>query len=212
MMTRLDVWLGQATKHLSKNSVDRVRGEIREHCEAAREAALGDGASEDEADLRAVTALGKATTANRQYRKVLLTSAEAKMLRNGNRESRAVCSRPWLKSLLLAIPAMALLAAAVLFLKGTTAIAQVLLIGGLGVGFVLAMPFLPIYTPARSRVLRVVKYAVLFGMVVLPFGADALHWSWLLLSCLWPIAWIEWTRMSIRRKLPAAEWPKNLYL
>jgi hypothetical protein len=192
--------------------VDRVRSEIQEHYEAAREAALGGGASEDEADRVAVNALGKATIANRQYRKVLLTSAEAKMLRNGNWEARAFCSRPWLKSLLLAIPAMALLAAVILFLNGTTAIAQVLLIGGVGVGFVLAMPFLPIYTPARSRVLRVMKYAVLFGMVVLPFGTDALRWSWLVFSCLWPVAWIEWTRMSIRRKLPVAEWPKNLYL
>ncbi len=211
-MNRLDVWLGQATKHLSKNSADRVRSEIREHYEAAREAALGDGASDEEADGRAVDALGKATTANRQYRKVLLTSREAKMLRNGNREARAVCSRPWLKSLLLAGPAVALLAAVVFFLNGTTSIAQVLLIGGVGVGFVLAMTFLPIYTPSRSRVLRVVKYAVLFGMLVLPFGTDALRWSWLEFSCLWPIAWIEWTRMSIRRKLPVAEWPKNLYL
>jgi hypothetical protein len=211
-MTRLDVWLGQATRHLSKNSVDRVRNEIGEHYEAAREAALGDGASEDEADRVAVNALGKATTANRQYRKVLLTSAEAKMLRNGNWEARAVCARPWLKSLLLAIPATAVLAAVVLFLNGATDMARLLLMGGLGVGFVLAMPFLPIYTPARSRVLRVVKYAVLFGMVVLPFGADALRWSWLVCSCLWPVMWIEWTRMSIRRKLPVAEWPKNLYL
>jgi len=211
-MSRLDVWLNDATKHLSKNSVERVRSEIREHYEAAREAALGEGASEDEADRVAVNALGKATTANREYRKVLLTSAEAKMLRNGNWETRAVCSRPWLKSLLLAVPATAILAAVVLFLNGTTDMARLLLMGGLGVGFVLAMPFLPIYTPGRSRVLRVVKYAVLFGIVVLPFGTDALRWSWLVFSCLWPVAWIEWTRMSIRRKLPVAEWPKNLYL
>ena len=58
-MNRLDVWLGQATKHLSKNSADRVRSEIREHYEAAREAALGDGASDEEADGRAVDASGK---------------------------------------------------------------------------------------------------------------------------------------------------------
>jgi hypothetical protein len=192
--------------------VDRVRSEIREHYEAAREAALGDGASEEEADRRAVNALGNATTANRQYRKVLLTSAEARMLCEGNWETRAVCARPWLKSLLLAIPATAVLVAMVLFLSGTTAIARLLLVGGLGVGFMLGTPFLPIYTPARSRVLRVVKWVVLVAIVVLAFGPDALRWSWLMFSCLWPVAWIEWTRMSIRRKLPVAEWPKNLYL
>ncbi len=134
------------------------------------------------------------------------------MLRNGNWEARAVCARPWLKSLLLAIPATAVIVAMVLFLSGTTAVAQTLLIGGVGVGFMVATPFLPIYTPARSRVLRVVKWAVLVAIVVLAFGPDALRWSWLLFSCLWPVAWIEWTRMSIRRKLPVAEWPKNLYL
>jgi hypothetical protein len=211
-MTRLDVWLNDATKHLSQNSVERVRSEIREHYDAAREAALGDGASEEEADRLAVHALGNATTANRQYRQVLLTSAEARMLRNGNWEARAVCARPWLKALLLAIPATAVVAAVVLFLNGTTDIARLFLTGGLGVGVVLATPFLPIYTPARSRVVRVVKYAVLFCLVVLPFGTDALRWSWLVVSCLWPIIWIEWTRISIRRKLPVAEWPKNLYL
>ena len=38
------------------------------------------------------------------------------------------------------------------------------------------------------------------------------HLSWLLISCLWLVARIEWTRVSIRRKLPVAEWPKQLYL
>jgi len=52
---------------------------------------------------------------------------------------------------------------------------------------------------------------VLAGTLLLAFGPDALKWSWLT-SCLWPLAWIEWTRISIRRKLPVAQWPKQLYL
>lgn len=211
-MTRLDVWLEEATRRLATNSAAQVRTEIQEHYEAAREAAIADGATGDEADRLAVNALGKAATANCQYRKVLLTSAEARMLRDGNREARAICSRPWLKMLLPAIPVVALLAAAVLFLSGSRAIAGVLLVGGLGIGVLFAIPFLPIYTPSRSRTFRVVKCAVLVGMLLLAFGPDAFKWSWLLISCFWPFAWIEWTRMSLRRKLPVAQWPKHLYL
>lgn len=37
--------------------------------------------------------------------------------------------------------------------------------------------------------------------------------SWLMLiSCAWPLLWVEWTLFSLRRKLPVAEWPKQLYL
>jgi hypothetical protein len=36
--------------------------------------------------------------------------------------------------------------------------------------------------------------------------------SWLLFSSLWIIVWTERTRASIRRKLPVAAWPKQLYL
>ncbi len=211
-MTRLEVWLREATRRLSRNAAAQVRAEIQEHYESAREAAMDNGASGKEADRLAVNALGKATTANRQYRKVLLTSAEARMLREGDWEMRAICGRPWLKLLLRAIPVAALLAAVFLFLRGATALAQMLLIGGLGVGLLLAVPFLPVYTPRRSRVFRWVKCVVLGGILLLAFGPDALRWSWLLISCLWPMAWMEWTRMTIRRKLPVAEWPKHLYL
>ena len=173
---------------------------------------MSSGATADEADRLAVTALGDAKTANCQYRNVLLTSAEARMLREGNWEARAVCSRPWLKWLLLAMPVAALLAAAALFLTGAIAVARVLLVGGIGMGLLFAAPFLPVYTPSRGRVFRRVKWVVLIGTLVLAFGPDALKSSWLLISCLWPLAWIEWTRVSIRRKLPVAEWPKQLYL
>ena len=48
--------------------------------------------------------------------------------------------------------------------------------------------------------------------LALPFGPNTLKWSWLLISCLWPVFWVEWTRASIRRKLQVADWPKQLYL
>jgi hypothetical protein len=173
---------------------------------------MSGGATADEADRLAVTALGDAKAAGCAYRKVLLTSSEARMLRDGNWEARTVCSRSWLKWLLLAAPVTMLLSASGFFVSGEIAVARVLLAGGLGMGLLFTAPFLPIYTPSRSRVYRRVKWLVLIGALVLAFGPDALKSFWLLASCLWPIAWIEWTRVSIRRKLRVTEWPKQLYL
>ena len=160
----------------------------------------------------ALSALGDAKTANREYRKVLLTSAEARMLRDGNWEARAVCSRLWLKRLLLATPTAALLAAAGCYLVGSIDAARVLLAAALGIGIFFAGPFLPVYTPLRGRIYRCVKCVLMIAALALAFETAELKSSWLLISCIWPFAWIEWTRMSIRRKLPVAQWPKQLYL
>ena len=161
----------------------------------------------EEADRSAVVALGDAKTANHQYRNVLLTSAEARLLNEGNWEARAVCSIAGLKWMLLAAPVSALVAATVLFLMGNLEIARVLLSGGIGMGLVFGAPFLPVYTPRRSRIFRWAKWIVIAGVLRLAFGPDALKWSWLLFSCLWPMAWVEWRRVSIRRKLPVGQWP-----
>jgi hypothetical protein len=80
MTNGLDRWLKQATRRLSNDSTLQVTTEIREHYESAREAALESGATADQAEEVASTALGDAKRANRQYRKVLLTSAEARLL------------------------------------------------------------------------------------------------------------------------------------
>ena len=211
-MTELDSWLAQATRHLSKDSGARVRSEIQEHFEAAREAAISNGATADEAGRSALAALGDAKAANCQYRRVLLTSEEARMLRESNWEARVVCSRPLLKWLLLAMPVATMLAAVALFLTGKSSLARVLLAGGIGMGLLFAAPLLPIYTPSRSRVFRYMKCVVLLVTLVLAFGPNSLKLSWLLITCLWVLVKVESTRVSIRRKLPVSEWPKQLYL
>jgi hypothetical protein len=211
-MTALDNWVRQATRHLSRGSAARVRAEILQHYDAAKDSAISSGATAEEADRTAMTALGDAKTVNCQYRNVLLTSDEAKMLGEGNWEAKAVCSRPWLKWVLLAIPPACLLAGTAFLLAGAITIARVLLVASVGTGVVLAAPFLPIYTPARARIFRLVKWSVLIGTFAVALGPDALKFSWLLTSCLWPLVWIEWTRVSIRRKLRVADWPKQLYL
>lgn len=205
-MTRLDNWLDQATRCLSADSKTRVRNEIQEHYDSALADALHRGASNDEADRSAVTALGDPKVANREFRAVLLTSTEARVLRDGNWEARAFCSRAWVKWLLPAIPVMGATVGAVLAKE------WMILAAGLACGFNLSAPLLPIYTPARARLFRYIKWALFAGVLAFAFGPNALRWSWLLVSCLGPVAWNEWTRMSIRRKLPVAEWPKQLYL
>ena len=66
--TPLDVWIGRATHDLSLTSAAQVRAEIQEHFESAREAAIGAGASPNDADRAAVAALGDPRAANCEYR------------------------------------------------------------------------------------------------------------------------------------------------
>jgi hypothetical protein len=209
----LNDWLQQATRGLAKDSAAQVRIEIREHYESAVMIAINHGATAEEAHRSALTALGEAKDANCQYRKVLLTSAEAKMLREGNWEAHAICFHPWLKGLLLALPVLALAIAAASFLTGASTLAWTLLAGGTAMGLILTAPFLlPIYTPSRGRAFRYAKWLIILAVFGLVFWPDVLKSSWLLCSCLWPMVWIERTRTSIRRKLPIAQWPKHLYL
>jgi hypothetical protein len=208
----LHAWLARATCQLSADSAAQVRTEIAEHYDSARESAISSGATPHDADRLSVTSLGDPRVANRQYRRVLLTSAEARMLRQSNCEVRAVCSHRWLKRLLISSPMGALLAAAAFFITGHTSVAQGLLAGSIGMVFAFTAPFLPIYTPPRARVFRGLKWGAMIGAVLFAFGPNALESAWLLISCLAPLVWIEWTRHSIRRKLPIAKWPKQLYL
>jgi hypothetical protein len=206
-MTRLESWLTQATCRLASDSAAQVRTEILQHYECAREAAMNGGATADEADRIGVRDLGDAKTANRSYRKVLLTSGEARMLREGNWEARALCSVSPLRWVFLALLVIALCAAVRLFLTGASTEALNVLCGAIAIGLLFSAPFLPLYTPSRARVFRFVKWIVLLGTLGL-----VLQSPWLFVSCLWPIVWVEWTRISIRRKLPVAKWPKQLYL
>jgi hypothetical protein len=211
-MTRLDAWLQQATRRLAKESAAQVYTEIHEHYESAREAAMSAGASADEADQQAIAALGDARTANCEYRKVLLTSAEAKILRQGNWEARAICSRVWLKQTLVALSFAMLIGAELFFVRGATETARILFVLGLGMAMLFLGPTLPVYTPSRGRIYRAIKWLLMIAMLVLVMGADTLKWSWLLISCMWPVFSVEWTRASIRRKLRVEEWPRQLYL
>jgi hypothetical protein len=212
MTPDLDRWLQQATGSLSKDSTAQVRTEIQEHYQSAREAANIAGASQDEANRMALIALGDARIANTQYRRVLLTASEARLLQQGNREAGVVCSISERQWLLLAVSLIALLAAGALFRTGWTGPGRVTLALGLGIGFTILAPRLPIYTPARARVFRYFRWIIQVGLLLLAFGPGAMKMSWLILLCVWQLMWVEWKRASIRRKLPVADWPRQLYL
>jgi hypothetical protein len=54
----------------------------------------------------------------------------------------------------------------------------------MGMSLLFILPFLPVYTPARSRTVRYVKWVVLAGMPVLAFGAGTLTFSWVVIASL----------------------------
>lgn len=211
-MTELNLWLAKATHRLSKDSALKVRAEIEQHYEMAREAAISRGVPPEEASRIALCELGDAREANCAYRKVMLTSAEARLLRESNLESRAVCSNPWLKWTALSLPGIMLLAAVAALLEHKPDVVMGALLAALLMALTFIVPFMPVYTRQRGRVVRIVRWAILAYAMALIFGKGALSWSWLLAACFWPIISNELRRISIRRKLPIAEWPKQLYL
>jgi uncharacterized membrane protein YgdD (TMEM256/DUF423 family) len=224
-MTALDTWLARATRHLSRDSAAQVRAEITQHYESARDAALAAGAVPDEAGRTALAALGKAKAANRQYCRVLITRAEARQLRSSGREAQFFCSSSFRKSLLVAIPVIAAICAAASYTFATVTgafaahanstavlVARVSVVAAVLTALFFAVPLLPIYTPMRARIYRAAKWLAIATVVMIIFDGDRLYSTWLFLSCFWVVAHTEAVRMSIRRKIPAANWPRHLYL
>ena len=211
-MTTLDSWLNQAVRRLSTESADLVRREIEEHYDAAREAALSDGIDPQQADLAALRALGDPCIANRQYRKVLLTKSEAAVLRQSNAESLMICSNGWAKWVLLSAQGTLLLLSIISFAVHLPSLACGVLVLAVLMALFFTLPFFPIYTIARGRVYRAVKWVLFITVVLVFFGKDGRIGLFLGSCCFYPVIYMEWKRMMIRRKLPVGQWPKQLYL
>ncbi len=211
-MTELELWLKQATRHLSRDAAAKVRTEITEHFEASRDAALAAGASPEDAARQALAQLGDPRTANCAYRQVLLTAEEARLLKKSSWEANAVCSRTWIKPAALALYLLLLAASAGFALTGRGSYATDALCAAFGLSPFLAMIFVPIDTPTRGLLFRCARWIAMGTAPLLILGPDAWKYSWLLLSCLAPLAVVEITRASIRRKLPVQSWPRHLYL
>jgi hypothetical protein len=203
MSELLEDWLDQATKGLSSNSREQVWTEIRAHYESACEEALAAGASEEQSDRAAVVSLGDAAAANRAYRKVLLTSADARLLRES---SCALLSgaRRWLWLL----PTLILIAGIRFFATGDSYFGWTLVTGATGMALLLSAFWLPVYTLQRGRFFR--TFRLLWVAAIL---ALTMKNSWLMLiTTAWPLMWVECRLFLLRRKLPVAQWPKQLYL
>lgn len=211
-MTTLETWLAQATCGLSKDSMARVRSEIQEHYESAKEHSLGNGATLLEADRSAIAALGDPRVANHDYRRVLLTSAEARVLREAKCETTMFMRRSWIKWTFLALPVALWLGALFFFLRADGGSARMLLGGGLATSVFVCAPFLPLYTLERGRLFRPIKWIAFTGILYLGFGFDSFKMLWLIAPCMTPFIMSEIKRISIRRKLRVADWPKSLYL
>jgi hypothetical protein len=204
-MTPLDNWLSAATHGLSAESTAQVRAEIREHYQSGYEAALDLGVPSPEAELTAVTALGDPISANRQYRRVLLTAREANVLFYMTFDSSClpaprVTAGKWLARMLVA---EAVAGIALASWKDPTG----WYLGAVLVGLLLA-GLLPVDTLARGRTYRWAKWTALIG------GAALTGWygtPWAPLAVLLVSAHFDYFRMSIRRKLPVNQWPKGLY-
>ncbi len=224
-MNALETWLVRATRQLSADSAAQVRAEIAQHYESSREDAIAAGATADEAARKALAALGDARDANCQYRHVLITRNEARLLRSSGREAQFFCATPFRKGLLVAVPVLAAVCAAASYTFATVTqafavhatstavlVARVSLVAAILTTLFFAVPLLPIYTPWRARIYRAAKWLAIATVVMIIFDGDRLYSTWLFLSCFWVIAYTEATRMSLRRKIPAANWPKHLYL
>jgi hypothetical protein len=207
--TGLEHWIERATRCLAADSALQVRKEIQEHYESARQEWIGGGASALEAERSALAALGDAGVANRQYRRVLLTVDEAKLLRRTQWESRALCR--WLRWLFL-LPVAGLSAGSLVLANGDSWLGWTLMLGSAGFGLLVASPFLPIYTRERSRVFRTFRWAWMAAVLLLAFWPDPVKQSWLLVACAWPMFVTERTLVSVRRKLPVGQWPRQLFL
>ncbi len=177
-------WLDEATRGLSVDSAAQVRAEIRGHYESAVEAALGQGATSTQADEQAVASLGDAKATNRQYRKVLLTANEARLL---SQSTEAFGARPWRRwkpappmrstrsraSETLLAPAVAASAAllfAIAMTRGRSLFVWIVAASLAGLCLMAAARFLPVYTPGRARIFRTLRWATQIAIFVLAFG------------------------------------------
>lgn len=203
MSELLERWMDRASKGLSLDSRRQVWAEIRAHYESACEEALAAGAGEQEADRAAVESLGDAAAANRAYRKVLLTSADAALLREtGCSILSGSRGWPWL------LPALIVIAAIRFFATGDAYFGWTLLTGASGMALLLSAFWLPVFTLKRGRIFRMFRWLWLAAILALTMKGS---W-WMLISCAWPLLWVEWRLSSLRRKLPVSQWPKQLYL
>jgi len=190
-VTAIDQWLSDATRGLSAESAARVREEIQQHYDSAREA------GDDDADV--MGALGNPRAANRAYRKVLLTEQEALMA--------PALTQPKRPSFRRTLFSYTFLAAVVWWLAGKHT----------GPGFwiltiaiccsILFSRVFPPTTLARSRIHLYVNEVLIILMVGILYSWNS-DWMGALsvgAALIWPAYTFTYRRLSIFRKLAAGQ-------
>jgi len=209
-MQTLEQWLSVATRGLCAAAVERVRAEIGDHYQSALESARAASVDAVEAERRAVAALGDAKTANRQYRRVLLTKGEDILLRGmmsspmpleGFSKRRMLFGQTL--ATILMLQAVAIILTATIKFGGFGYVAAAFILQGV------IFRTIHVRSIRAGWMIRVVRWGVL--------GAGA---TMALLSGLNPglalvqllvVAHFEYKRFVLRGKLPVGQWPKRLY-
>ncbi len=198
-MDALEQWLSVATRELTPESVGRVRGEIEEHYGSA----MASGATAEEA----IAALGDAKAANGQYKKVLLTVGEARILHLMRGEippgltARRVTSGKWLAGILF-VEAIAGMFGAMMLGTGWRYFCVTL------IGLMFLQTVLPLQTVKRARIFSWTKWLLLLAASIPLF---ATYW-WAPIGALMGLLYGDYRKMVLRRKVPREQWPKRLYL
>ena len=202
-MQTLQQWLDVATLGLSDSSAQRVRAEIGEHYASALESAEAAGVDPCDAEHRAVTALGDAQTANRQYRRVLLTESEENSLRQWT--SRG--GRVWRGTfVLLSAVFLAVVPGSTLGVAKYTCVA--ILLDAL-------LRAIPVGSIRAGWVVRISRWANQIAFYAMWFISA---WAFAKLPALLiPVMALgtlhmEYRLFVIRRKLPVEQWPRRLWV
>jgi hypothetical protein len=204
-MQTLEQWLDAATRGLSGSAATRVRAEIGEHYASALESAVAVGIDSIEAERRAVAELGDAKTANREYRRVLLTQKEADLLRDS---TFMAAPHHWIGVLLWAamvVYAVSVRNSAFIYFIAWCAIEPALR----------SVRISSIRTGWIVRVCRWVAVAACYASLINAAPEYSRNLLTLVSSFVFVIGahvHMEYRLFVIRRKLPIEQWPRRLWV
>ena len=200
-MQALEQWLSVATRGLCDVAAERVRAEIGEHYASALEAAGAADVDPLDVERRAVAALGDAKTANRQYRRVLLTEGEDALLRGLTSMSR----RLW-TGIFILLAAVALVAIPVSTLGYTKYLFATMVVEGL-------LRAIPVGSSGAGWIVRTVRWGVLtigLTMTLVSGLGDRIAYVPGIVLCAVGIVHTEYRLFVIRCKVPVEQWPRRL--
>ena len=201
-MQAVEQWLSVATRGLCASAAERVHAEIGDHYQSALESAQAAGLDVVEAERSAVAALGHAKAANREYRRVLLTKGEDRLLRWAISEEKYL-GGPSRSRTALMLAALATHVIISIWKPALTYFEVALFLE------LIIFPTLHARSIGAGRIIRAMRWGVLAvgGTMTILSGRHAPIVVCLLLQ----FAYIEYKHFILRYKLPVDKWPKRFY-